>query len=361
MRAHQPGPPRPGPRRGGPPRAAVISLAGLELAEAERDLLARAPPAGIILFARNCRDRRQIAALVAAARAAAGDPLLPFLIDQEGGRVRRLRPPEWRELPAMSRIGGLAEGNMGAAEQSAWLAGRLIAHDLAELGVGIACAPVLDVRREGTTEAIGDRAFGADPLLVAWCGRALARGLLAGGVLPVMKHIPGHGAARLDSHIGLPVVGLDLEELTRVDFAPFRALRDLPLAMTAHVVYSAIDPAHPATLSPRVIGEVIRGDIGFKGLLFSDDIGMGALSGPLPERAAGCIAAGCDVALYCSGDAGEAECVLQAVPELAPERYELLRALPQDPERASMGRQPAGDPFTAPRAADDLTQLLGTA
>jgi beta-N-acetylhexosaminidase len=315
-----------GVAKGGPgPLAAIISLAGTSLLEEERLLLEERRPAGVILFARNCRDRRQLRGLVETVRAAVGDPELPVLIDQEGGRVMRLRPPEWRELPSMALIGQVAQREMPSGLEAAGLAGALIAADLREVGITIDCAPVLDVAGEATTTAIGDRSFSGDPELVGALGRALADGLLSGGVLPVMKHLPGHGRAGTDSHLALPRVDVPLDELRRRDFVPFRACRDLPLAMTAHVVYSACDPDHPATVSRRVIADIIRGEIGFSGVLLSDDLSMRALTGPLPERAQAALEAGCDLALYCAGQVDEARAVLDAVPPLDPTTDRLLR------------------------------------
>jgi beta-N-acetylhexosaminidase len=222
----------------------------------------------------------------------------------------------------------------------AWLGGRLMADDLRTLGVTVDCLPVLDVPSPGASEAIGDRAYAQEPGEVATLGRAAAEGLIAGGVLPVMKHIPGHGRAMADSHHELPVVDAAPAELEARDFAPFRALADLPMAMTAHVVYRALDPTRPATTSPTVIAEVIRGAIGFQGLLFSDDLSMNALEGGLGERAAAALAAGCDIALHCNGDPAEMTAVAEASPELAGEA--LSRA------NAALARRPdAPDTFDA--------------
>lgn len=334
------------------PLAAIVSLAGPTLSADERELLAELPPAGVILFARNGVDPEQLATLTVAVRAAAGDPALPILIDQEGGRVARLRPPHWQALPPMATLGRLEVRRPGKGIEAALLAGRVIAADLAAVGITVACAPVLDVGHAYTTSAIGDRAFAADPGLVGELGRALADGLRAGGVAPVMKHIPGHGRARQDSHAVLPRVDEPLDGLRSCDFLPFRANAGLPLAMTAHVVYESIDPAAPATLSARVIGDIIRGEIGFSGVLITDDLGMGALSGPLEDRARAALAAGCDVALYCGGEVSESRAVLASVPPLAGEVLSRLREAVPPPG-------PARD--EAALASRALDRLMGEA
>jgi beta-N-acetylhexosaminidase len=234
------------------------------------------------------------------------------LIDQEGGRVARLRPPHWPAYPAASRIAALGDEAPAAARVVA----RLNADDHASLGITVDCLPVLDLAIPGADAVIGDRSYGADPAAVARIGRAACDGLLEGGVLPVVKHIPGHGRATVDSHVACPVVELARERLQATDFAPFAALREMPWAMTAHVVYAAIDPDRPATLSPAVIGEIIRGTIGFSGVLVSDDLSMQALGGGLGARAAGALAAGCDVALHCNGRLGEMQEIAAAVGRL---------------------------------------------
>jgi beta-N-acetylhexosaminidase len=332
------------------PRAAIVSVAGHALAPEEARLLEATLPAGVILFARNCADREQLRRLTAALRHAAGDPGLPILIDQEGGRVRRLRPPCWLDVPAMGRVGELARRDPPAAREAARLAGALIGGELADAGITVDCAPVLDVAGEGMTAAIGDRAFSADASLVGELGRIFSEALMGAGVLPVIKHLPGHGRARLDSHAALPVVEADLDALRERDFLPFRLCRDLPLGMTAHVVFTSVDPDRPATTSRAVIEQVIRGEIGFAGTLMSDDLGMGALAGTLPERARAALAAGCDIALYCGGDAQEAAAVLAVAPYLEPEVARRLREIPAPR---------AGEPSVIlAEAAADLTRLL---
>lgn len=296
--------------------ALITGLAGPILTEAERQFLRSVRPAGIILFARNCLDRDQIRHLVADARAAIGDADTLVLIDQEGGRVQRLRPPLGRALPPAAAYGRLHAEAPEQASTAAHLVARLLAEDLCALGIDTDCAPVLDVPVPGAHDIIGDRAYGQQPEVVAALGRAVAEGLMAGGVLPVIKHVPGHGRATLDSHLALPVVTTPRSELTATDFAPFQALAAMPAAMTAHVVFADIDSARPASTSPRVIAEVVRGEIGFDGLLMSDDLGMKALDGDMRARAEAVIAAGSDVALHCSGDLAEMEAAAAGVPVL---------------------------------------------
>ena len=245
----------------------------------------------------------------------------PVLIDQEGGRVARLRPPHWRLYPSAASLASLPNSS---AELAVRLAARLIADDLTQLGITVDCLPVLDLAVAGADPVIGDRAYGGDPERVARLARAVCAGLLEGGVLPVIKHIPGHGRARVDSHHACPLVETAREELVCSDFAPFRALAGMPWAMTAHIVYTAVDPALPATLSPRVVAEVIRREIGFDGVLISDDLSMKALGGDLGERTRQALAAGCDLALHCNGDAAEMEKVAAAAGPISPRAAERL-------------------------------------
>ena len=296
------------------PLAVFYGVSGTVLTETERDFFARANPLGFIVFKRNCENPLQVRALVDAMRTSVGRPDAPVLVDQEGGRVTRFKPPHWRPAPAAGRFARLARRALAEAAEATRLNARLIAAELAEVGVTVNCLPVLDLALDGAHNVIGDRAFGGDPNTVAELGRATAEGLLDGGVLPVMKHMPGHGRSLVDSHESLPVVDVDLATLEATDFAPFRMLSSLPWGMTGHVVYRAID-SRPATLSPTVIERVIRGHIGFKGLLVTDDIGMGALPGRLGERSAAALAAGCDVVLHCTGDMAEmAEIAAAATP-----------------------------------------------
>ena len=302
----------PGEASGAPgkaPRAVVLGCTGEELSPEERRFFRAADPVGFILFRRNCRDPAQVRDLVGSLREAIGRDDAPILIDQEGGRVARLGPPHWRRYPSAGRLGSLPDPRAAAAAR---LGARLIADDLRGLGITVDCLPVLDLPVPGADPVIGDRAYGNDPGRVANLGRAVCEGLIAGGVLPVIKHIPGHGRAALDSHHACPVVETGPDELSRTDFAPFRALAGMPWAMTAHIVYMAIDPTAPATLSKRVISQAIRGAIGFDGVLVSDDLSMRALGGEVGERAARALAAGCDLVLHCNGDLREMEAIATA-------------------------------------------------
>ena len=317
------------------PGAAIFGCAGTRPTPDEKQFFANTDPLGFILFKRNCEDRDQVRGLVAELRAAVGRDDAPVLIDQEGGRVQRLQPPEWRAAPPSRMFGDLYERAGDTAERAAWLNARLIASDLHELGVDVDCLPVLDVPTPGAHDIIGDRAFGDTPETVIRLGRAAANGLMAGGVLPVVKHIPGHGRAGADSHLELPVVDAGLADLAARDFAPFRALADLPWAMTAHVRYTALDAESPATLSAAIIGEIIRREIGFEGLLLTDDISMKALSGSFGERTAHSLAAGCDVVLHCNGRMDE---MVEIASELTPmtdaaaERFQRGRAMLTEPD-----------------------------
>jgi len=297
--------------------AFITGLAGPELAPREAALLKAARPCGIILFKRNVGEPGQVRRLVEAARTAVGAEDFLVLIDQEGGRVQRLTPPHWRDRPAAARYGTAHAHDPAAAVRAARFAAGLVARELVGLGINTSCAPVLDLAVPGGHAIIGDRAYGTTPDRVIALGRAVAEGLLAGGVLPVIKHMPGHGRATKDSHLELPTVAASRAELEASDFLPFRALADLPAAMTAHVVFSAIDPTAPASVSSRLTREVIRESIGFDGLLMSDDLGMAALSGSLPERAQAVLRARSDLALLCGGDFAEIEAVAAVVPALA--------------------------------------------
>lgn len=279
-------------------KAFIAGCSGPALTAAERAFFAETQPWGFILFRRNIEDRAQTARLTAELRASVGRRA-PILIDQEGGRVQRMRPPHWPAYPAARWFGSTNDPLMGAA--LARLGARLMAHELREVGVDVDCLPVLDAPVAGADAVIGDRAYALDPDSVARLGRAAAEGLLAGGVLPVIKHMPGHGRATADSHLALPRVAARREELSAHDFLPFRHLADMPLAMTAHVVFEAVDPDQPATTSRRVFRNVIRGEIGYQGLVMTDDLSMKALSGHYSDRAAAAYAAGCDMILHCNG------------------------------------------------------------
>ncbi|MET0274981.1 MAG: beta-N-acetylhexosaminidase [Phenylobacterium sp.] len=294
--------------------AAILGCSGPTLTADEAGFFRDARPWGFILFARNVETPDQVRALVASLRETVGRAEAPVLIDQEGGRVARLRPPHWKAYPP-----GRAYGALPAAErvEVTRLGARLLAHDLLALGINVDCLPVLDVPAPDGHEIIGDRAYGRTPQAVTTLGRAAAEGLLAGGVLPVIKHMPGHGRAKADSHLELPVVDASWDELAARDFAPFRALADMPMAMTAHVIYAAIDPDQPATTSKVVMDRVIRGAIGFVGLLMSDDLSMKALAGDFTARTRAALAAGCDVVLHCNGEMAEMRAVIDGATPLA--------------------------------------------
>jgi len=298
------------------PRAFITGLSGLTLTAEERAFLRDARPWGLILFKRNIQTKNQVVDLVREAISELGGNS-PVLIDQEGGRVQRLGPPYWPAYPAGAAYGRIYDDDAHAGLVAARLGARLIAADLVELGINVDCLPLADVPVPGADRVIGDRAYGETPDKVAAIAAAMAEGLADGGVLPVLKHIPGHGRANADSHEKLPVVHASRATLEGSDFAAFRPLKKLPLAMTAHVVFTAIDPVHPATTSATMIGQVIRSFIGFDGLLMSDDISMGALSGSIAERTRAAIAAGCDVVLHCNGKLDEMRAVAGEVPELA--------------------------------------------
>ncbi len=315
-------------------RAFICGLSGSSLTVGEADFLAAAQPAGIILFARNVANPEQVRGLIEKASEAASGRIL-MLVDQEGGRVQRLAEPHWPRYPAASALGRLRAADPERAKRAARLCARAMAHDLHALGFNTACAPVLDVPVPGADNIIGGRAYGGDVEAVTELGGAVAEGLLAGGILPVMKHIPGHGRATADSHLALPVVDTPLSDLQAADFAPFRALNALPMAMTAHVVFKAIDADAPATVSAKAIKAIIRGFIGFDGLLMSDDLSMHALSGTLEERTRASLAAGCDLALHCNGRMEEMAAVAMASPYLAGralQRFEAALANLREPE-----------------------------
>ena len=294
------------------PLAVIFGCEGPALTPWEADFFRSADPLGFILFARNCQVPDQIRTLIRDLRETIGRPEAPVLIDQEGGRVARLKPPAWRAAPPAADFGALAAVDPDRAAEAVRLNARLLAAELGDLGINVDCAPVLDLRRPETHAAIGDRAFGPDPALVAALGRAFCEGLLDGGVCPVVKHMPGHGRAVVDSHAELPVISAALDDLEATDFEAFRLLNDAPMGMTAHIVCAALDPDRPATTSPVVIEQVIRGRIGFQGFLMSDDLSMSALQGTLGARAAASLAAGCDAVLHCNGERAEMEAVAGA-------------------------------------------------
>jgi beta-N-acetylhexosaminidase len=299
-------------------QAAIYGLSGPELTEDERDFFRDADPAGYILFKRNCCSSKQLRRLNDKLFALSGRPDLPILIDQEGGRVARMQPPEWPAFPRAESFADLYQLAPSSAIEATRVNARALALMLRAVGINVNCLPLLDVRQPGASDIIGDRALGDNPMQVAALGRAVLDGMASAGVVGVVKHMPGHGRALVDSHKELPIVTASDEELA-IDLEPFERLRRAPMGMVAHVVYTAWDPELPASLSPMIIGQVIRERIGFDGLLMTDDLGMHALSGDFGLRAASAVAAGCDIALHCSGDMAEMEAIAAAVPPLSAE------------------------------------------
>ena len=334
-------------------RAFITGVSGPELNAVEREFIRAERPWGFILFKRNIETPAQVALLVRELRAALGDPEAPVLIDQEGGRVQRLGPPNWPVYPAGAVFSALYDIDSALGLTAARLSARLIAADLAEIGVTVDCLPLADVPIDGADAVIGSRAYGTEAGKVAAIARAVTEGLEQGGILPVLKHIPGHGRATADTHFKLPVVDTAKIELERTDFAAFQPLADLPMAMTAHVVFSALDPAQPATTSATIIEQVIRGVIGFQGLLMSDDVSMNALAGSIPERTRAIIAAGCDMVLHCNGKLEEMQEVARETPELTGDA--LARA------RRALAARKTPQPFDRLAARAELEALIGRA
>jgi len=299
-------------------QAAIYGLSGQQLTESERDFFRAADPAGYILFKRNCSSIEQLRTLNDQLRDLSGRPDLPILIDQEGGRVARMQPPAWPAFPRAEAFAALYQLAPSSAIEATRVNARAIALTLRSVGINVNCLPLLDVRQPGASDIIGDRALGDTPMQVAALGRAVLDGMASAGVVGVVKHLPGHGRALVDSHKELPIVTASDDDLA-IDLEPFERLRSAPMGMVAHVVYTAWDAELPASLSPTVINSIIRERIGFDGLLMTDDLGMQALSGDFGTRAAGAIAAGCDIALHCSGDMAEMEAVAAAVPALSAE------------------------------------------
>jgi beta-N-acetylhexosaminidase len=331
-------------------KAFITGVAGTNLSAEERSFIATERPWGFILFKRNVADPAQVTALTNQLRDAVGEPNAPVLIDQEGGRVQRLSPPHWPLYPPGAVFGSLYDIDAALGLRAALLSARLIGDDLARLGVTVDCLPLADVPVSGADAVIGNRAYGTEPAKVSAIARAVTDGLVQGGILPVLKHIPGHGRATADTHFRLPVVGTSQAELEKTDFAAFRPLVDLPMAMTAHVVFSAYDPAHPATTSATMIETVIRGLIGFQGLLMSDDVSMNALAGSIAERTRAIFTAGCDLVLHCNGKMHEMREVASETPELSGKA--LVRA-----ERALASRKPPV-PFDRAAARAELDALI---
>ncbi|WP_295554980.1 beta-N-acetylhexosaminidase [uncultured Hyphomicrobium sp.] len=332
--------------------AFISGVAGDVLSAAEAALFRSARPAGLILFSRNCISHEQIKRLIGDVRDAVGGGDFLVLIDQEGGRVQRLRPPLGRALPAAQAYATLYAADPGQATEAAFHAARLLADDLRALGINTDCAPVVDVPVPGAHDVIGDRAYGREPAQVAALARAVAEGFMAGGVLPVIKHIPGHGRAGADSHLELPVVTESHAVLSASDFAAFKPLRDMPVAMTAHVVFTALDEAQPASTSRRVTQDVIRGEIGFDGLLMSDDLSMKALTGSFADRTRAVLDAGSDLALHCNGVLAEMEEVAAASPELSGAALRRFHAA-----LAVLDRH---EPYDSVKAETQLALVLGS-
>jgi beta-N-acetylhexosaminidase len=339
-----------------PSRAFITGVSGLELTAAERDLIRAERPWGFILFKRNVDTPGQVARLVGELRAVLGEADAPVLIDQEGGRVQRLGPPHWPVYPPGAVFSSLYDLDPALGLKAARLSNRLIAADLAELGITVDCLPLADVPVAGADNVIGNRAYGTEPGKVADIARAVTEGLEQGGILPVLKHIPGHGRAMADSHFRLPTVDTPRSELERTDFAAFVPLADLPMAMTAHVVFSALDPAQPATTSATIVEQVIRGGIGFQGLLMSDDVSMNALAGSIAERTRAIVGAGCDMVLHCNGKLDEMREVASQTPELSG------KALERAVKALASRKQPVPIDRKAARAElDALVQQTGMA
>jgi len=336
-------------------RAFITGVSGLKLNAAERAFIRAERPWGFILFKRNIETPAQVTNLINEFRSELGQLDAPVLIDQEGGRVQRLGPPHWPVYPPGAVFGVLYDIDRSLGLSAARLSARLIAADLSDLGVTVDCLPLADVPVAGADGVIGNRAYGTEPKKVAAIGRAVTEGLEQGGVLPVLKHIPGHGRATTDTHFRLPVVDTPRAELESSDFAAFQPLADLPMAMTAHVVFSALDPAHPATTSATIIHQVIRGVIGFQGLLMSDDVSMNALAGSIAERTRAILAAGCDMVLHCNGKLDEMRDVARETPELSGKALERARRA-----LASRKAPQAFDRLKARAELDALIERAGT-
>ncbi|PKR54320.1 beta-N-acetylhexosaminidase [Thalassospira marina] len=298
------------------PKACILGLEGTALSNWEKGFFREADPFGFILFARNVADPDQLKRLTAELREVSGRSNLPILVDQEGGRVARLKPPHWRKMPAAGVFGQLYEQQPEDAREAAYLNARLLAADLVDAGISVVCAPVLDLYFPGMSDVVGDRSYGSEVTNVVALASAVSAGFLDGGIIPVIKHIPGHGRAAVDSHKDLPVVTASKSSLSVNDFEPFRQMKDVLAAMSAHILFTAIDDQRPGTVSPTVIRDVIRDDIGFQNLLISDDLSMEALGGSIASRTHECLAAGCDIALHCNGKRTEIEQVVSMSPAL---------------------------------------------
>ncbi|MDX1975651.1 MAG: beta-N-acetylhexosaminidase [Rickettsiales bacterium] len=330
--------------------AAIFGISGTELSGDEMDFFADVNPYGFILFQRNCESPKQIQSLIDGLRDVTGRERLPILIDQEGGRVARLKPPHWPVYPPAKKFADMYAHYKQRALRGAFLTARLIAHDLYTLGITVDCAPVADLNVDGAHDVIGDRAYGKDANQVAALAGATAKGLMEGGIVPVLKHIPGHGRATADSHLELPCVDAKTELLRNTDFVPFKALANLPMAMTAHVLYSAFDDKCLATVSRTMI-DLIRREIGFNGLLMSDDLSMKAMQGDFTQRTRDTLNAGCDVVLHCNGNFDEMQAVAEGLSPLA--------GVPLT--RANLAMKSVGDPLPIDikAARKELEHLLG--
>ncbi len=337
----------------GIPSAVIFGCIDTALTTAEIDLFADCNPFGLILFEHNCVEPAQLKDLVAQFKETVGRPDAPILIDQEGGRVTRMKPPHWRHPPPARVFPEIAAKDRTAGVRAAYLNARLIGRELAAMGINVDCLPVLDIPVVGAHEIIGDRALGRDAEMIAELGRALSDGIMAEGVLPIIKHIPGHGRAKSDSHKELPIVDTPRDELEATDFVPFELMAGMPWAMTAHVVYTAIDAEHAATISPVIIEQIIRDKIGFEGLLLSDDIGMEALAGTKGERAKTILEAGCDLALECSGKIEDMTEVASIIPRMS--QHALSRAAAAEKMRR---HQQATDGLNTEDALKELEDIL---
>jgi beta-N-acetylhexosaminidase len=334
-------------------RAFITGVSGFTLTADERDFMRASRPWGFILFKRNIETPAQVTALVSELRESIDEPDAPVLIDQEGGRVQRFGPPHWPVYPPGAVFGTLYDIDRKLGLTAARLSARLIAADLIDLGVTVDCLPLADVPVAGADAVIGSRAYGTEPGKVAAIARAVTEGLEQGGVLPVLKHIPGHGRATADTHFKLPVVDTPKAELERTDFAAFQPLADLPMAMTAHVVFSALDPAQPTTTSATIIEQVIRGSIGFQGLLMSDDVSMNALAGSIAERTRAIVSAGCDMVLHCNGNLDEMREVAREAP--------VLSGLALNRAKRALASRKAPQPLDREAARAELDELIGRA
>ena len=334
-------------------RGFITGVSGLELRADEREFIRSKRPWGFILFKRNIDTPAQVITLIQELRKSIGDPDAPVLVDQEGGRVQRFGPPHWPAYPPGAVFGVLYDIDPALGLKAARLSARLIAADLIEVGVSVDCLPLADLPVAGADAVIGSRAYGTEPGKVAAIARAVTQGLEQGGILPVLKHIPGHGRATADTHFRLPQVDTPRAELERTDFAAFQPLADLPMAMTAHVVFSALDPVQPATTSATIIQQVIRGVIGFQGLLMSDDVSMNALAGSIAERARALIDAGCDMVLHCNGKLDEMHEVAAEAPELSGKSLERARR--------ALALRKAPQPFDRTAARAELDALIARA